>query len=171
LRVRGRSLTRYAIRGALYAARRRRPQASSSSGDRSLPGRGTTYATTRTFSGPTSSPVTAASADPGMALEHALDLVGRDAVAEAVDQVVLPSKEPDVAVRIAPRVVAGQEPLAMEAGGGLLGLIPVAQQEGGVVTRNAEHPLLVRSHLLGDKVSLSDFSVSSGDVRGLRRPP
>ena len=59
---------------------------------------------------PASSATQAQSATAGMALQHALDLVGRDAVAEALDDVVLAAEEPEVAVGVAARVVAGEEP-------------------------------------------------------------
>ncbi len=50
--------------------------------------------------------------DRRMALHHALHLVGRDAVAEALDDVVLAAEEPEIAVLVVARVVAGQEPAA-----------------------------------------------------------
>src|SRR5258708_32905195 len=48
--------------------------------------------------------------DCGMALQHAFHLVRRYAVAEALDDVVLAPEEPEVAVGVVARVVAGEEP-------------------------------------------------------------
>src|SRR5207249_2154319 len=54
---------------------------------------------------------------------------------------VLPAEEPDVAIVVLPGVVTGQEPVAREAERGLLGLVPVAEEERGVAARDAEHAL------------------------------
>src|SRR5476649_2955715 len=77
--------------------------------------------------------------DRGMALQHALDLVGRDAVAEALDDVVLAPEEPEVAVGVAARIVAGEEPPVVLQLRGLVGKVPVAQEEARVALGNADH--------------------------------
>ena len=81
-----------------------------------------------------------------MVLQHALDLVRRDAIAEGVDEVVLAPEEPDVAILVLAGVVAGQEPVGAKARGGLLRLVPVAEHEPRVVAPDAEHTLLARGH-------------------------
>ena len=84
-----------------------------------------------------------------MVLHHALDLVGRDAVAESLDDVVLAAQEPDVAVRVVARVVAGEEPAAvLERLGGFLGQVPVAQEQARIVGRDADHALLAGRRLI-----------------------
>src|SRR6185503_13087514 len=75
----------------------------------------------------------------GMALQHALDLVRRDAIAEALDDVVLAAQEPEIAVGIPPRVIAGEEPAVVLRLRGLLRLVPVLDEEPRVVRGNAEH--------------------------------
>ncbi len=103
--------------------------------------------------------------DRGMALQHALDLVGRDAVAEALDDVVLAAEEPQVAVRIVSRVVAGEEPAVVTLLGRLLGEVPVAQEEPGVGLGDADHALLAGGDLL------ECFRVEQPDVvAGLGEP-
>src|SRR5437773_10261733 len=103
-----------------------------------------------------------------MVLQHPLDLVRRDAVAEALEGVVLAAEEPEVAVGVAARVVAGQEPVAVEAGGRLLGLVPVAEHEARVGARDAEHPLLVRPDL-GPRPRVEEPDVVPG-LREAGRP-
>src|SRR5438132_6019244 len=97
----------------------------------------------------------------GMVLQHPLDLVRRDAVTEALEEVVLAAEEPEVTVGVAARVVAGQEPVAVEAGGRLLGLVPVAAHETRVGARDAEHPLLVRPDL-GPRPRIEEPDVMPG---------
>src|SRR4029078_5179165 len=75
----------------------------------------------------------------GMALQHALDLVRRDAIAEALDDVVLAAQEPEIAVGIPPRVIAGEEPAIVLRVRGLLRLVPVLDEEPRVVRGNADH--------------------------------
>src|SRR5207245_4034233 len=104
----------------------------------------------------------------GMVLQHPLDLVRRDAVAEALEQVVLAPEEPEVAVGVAARIVAGQEPVAVEAGRRLLGLVPVAEHEARVGARDAEHPLLVRPDLV-PRLRVEQPDVVPG-LREARRP-
>ena len=46
--------------------------------------------------------------DGGVGLKATLDLVGRDAIAEAIDHVVLATEKPDIAIRVAASEIAGQ---------------------------------------------------------------
>src|SRR6059036_4317476 len=103
-----------------------------------------------------------------MVLQYPLDLVRRDAVAEALEQVVPAAEEPEVAVGVAARVVAGEEPVAVEAGGRFLGLVPVAEHETRVGARDTEHPFLVRPDLV-PRLRVEQADVVPG-LREARRP-
>src|SRR5258706_16156975 len=72
----------------------------------------------------------------GMALQHALDLIRRNAIAETLDDVVLAAQEPEIAVGIAARVVAGEEPAVMLEFRRLLRLVPVLDEEPGIALGN-----------------------------------
>ena len=61
--------------------------------------------------------------------QRALDLERADAVAGRDDDVVGAADEPEVAVLVAARAVAGQVPLAAPARRGLLGVLPVLEEE------------------------------------------
>src|ERR1700694_970468 len=66
--------------------------------------------------------------DRGMAPQHTLDLIGRDAIAEALDDVVLAPEAPQVARAVVARVVPGEEPAGALQLRALLGKVPVAQE-------------------------------------------
>src|SRR5262244_572017 len=83
----------------------------------------------------------------GVVFEDALDLMWRDPIAEGFDEVVAPAEEPQIAVGIEPRVVAGEKPAAAEDGGSLLGPIPVSQQQARIAAGYAEHTLGADRHL------------------------
>src|SRR5438874_321150 len=80
--------------------------------------------------------------DGGMALQHALDLIGRDAIAEALDDVVLAAEEPDIALGVAARVVPGEEPAVMPQARGLFRKVPVPQEKTRIALRDADHSFL-----------------------------
>src|SRR5207249_11370344 len=63
---------------------------------------------------------------------------------------------------------SGQEPVAVEAGGRLLELVPVAEHEARVGARDAEHPLLVRPDL-GPRPRVEEPDVVPG-LREAGRP-
>ena len=61
-----------------------------------------------------------------------LDLAGTDPVARRLDDVVGAALEPEVAILVAPRQVAGAQPGAAELGGRRVRPAPVFEQEGRV---------------------------------------
>ena len=69
--------------------------------------------------------------DGGMLEERALDLERADAIRGGDDHVVRPPDEPEVAVLVAHRPVAGEVPAVPEDRVGLLGRVPVAGEQRG----------------------------------------
>ena len=95
--------------------------------------------------------------------EHrALDLGRPDAVAARADDVVLARVEPDVAVGVHVREVAGPVPaVAAQRLGGLLRLVVVALEQHGVVGLRDDLTLLAARHLVA--VHVEDAQVEVGD--------
>ena len=98
----------------------------------------------------------------GMQADHALDLVGRDPVAESVHQIVVAPVEPEVAVLVQAREIAAREPFAAQDGGFFVGPVPVAEHQARLRTVDGEKPGLAFGQRLARPVHRQDRHAAPG---------